>query len=722
MHDKISSPGMSRRTLIKLMGATGATLTLASLGAVSAEGETPVFSPNAFLEISEKDGVTLWLKKAEMGQHILTATAMMMADELGADLDAMTIRQADTHPKFGFVGTGGSFAIPGRWIYMRPLFASARAMLLRAAAETWEVPVAEVSVDKGVISHTHSGRSGKLEAFAAKASGYDVPEDMPLRDRKNFRYMGTKRARLDTDAVLSGTARYGVDVRMDGLRFAVMARPRTRDGMLTSHNKDAALAVPGVQEVHVIGDKVAVIATNSWAAIRGRGALDAQYDAGPFAAVSTTTIRRDLEAAFAGESADVRTEGALPRRPPLVEATYEMPLAQHAALEPVNATAVVKGGKCLIWGPVQMATFTAREAAEAIGLREEDVTVYTTLLGGSFGRKLERDYAVEAAQIAALTKGPVQLLLTREDDMVMGGVRPPSRHHIRMWDAGGAPAFEHIYSTLSVNAQQDPAQLEHRGYDWTAALGSIDIPYRFSALSVRQHDVTNHAVQLNWWRGTHHNHHAFASECAMDEYALARGIDPFDLRLSLLTADTTVETYPNDMGTVSAKRLKAVLGRLRNEVMQAVAPEKGHGIGIACHVYTDVFTYVGHAVEASVENGLVKVHRVWAVVDCGLAVSPDSVRAQVEGSVVFGVTSALWGETRVEDGQIIDVNFDTYRLMRMDEAPEIHVTIMENDEAPGGMGEPPLPSVTPALLNALARAKGGKRIRKLPIGDQLSEV
>ncbi len=719
MANPITSRKITRRNLIRLMVASGATLALASVARVKASSGGTVFRPNAYLEISAETGVVLWLKKAEMGQQILTATAMMMADELGADLDTLTVRQADTHPRFGFVGTGGSFAIPGRWNLMRPLFASARIMLLQAAAKTWSVPFGELKIEKGLISHEATRRREPLESFAALATKLEVPQDPPLREPGDFLYIGTHRGRLDASRLLDGSAKFGMDVRQPGQRYAVMARPPTRDGVLETWDENAALSVPGVEEVHVIGEKVAVIAGNSWAAMRGRDALQASWNGGEFRSISNESIRTDLRNAFSMKGAVVRSEGKLPDGQPVIDASYEMPMAQHAAIEPANATALVEDGMCTIWAPVQMATQTKVESASAIGIPEENVTVHTTLLGGSFGRKLERDFAIEAARIAALTKGPVQLLLTREDDMAEAGVRPPSQHRIRIWNNDDVSAMAHEYATHSVFAQQDPAQLNHRGFDWTSALGAADMPYRFDRLSVIQHDVEQHAVRLNWWRGTHHNHHAFAIECAMDEFALATGKDPIDLRLSMLEQDTTVETFPNEMSTVNSARLKRLLLRLREILSQADESDENRAVGIACHVYTDVHTYVAHAVEVSLTSGELKIHRVWALVDCGLAISPQSVKAQMEGSVVFGLNSALWGETRVENGQITDLNFNQCRLMRISETPEIEVIIVESDEPPGGMGEPPLPSVTPALLNAIARA-GGPRIRKLPIGNQLT--
>lgn len=721
MQSRQSDFQLSRRGLIKLMAAGAGTLALASTPFARAAGEGAAFKPNAFLEISKAGGVVLWVKKAEMGQHIHTATAMMMADELGADLETMTLKQADTHPRFGFVGTGGSFAMPGRWLYMRPLFAAAREMLLKAAAEAWRVPVAELRAIGGEIQHAGAGRKARLEDFAARASSYDVPENPSLRPHDEFRYMGKSRGRLDTPEVLTGKARYGIDVRPIGVRFAVMARSGARDGKLVSFDGQAALNIPGVEEVHRIGDKVAVIATNSWAAMRGREALKAEWDAGKYADVRNARIRNQLAEAFTLAPRNVRTDGRLPQGAPVVDAVYEMPMAQHAALEPVNATALVEDGTCTVWGPIQMATLAKNEIVELLGLAEDKVTVHTTLLGGSFGRKLERHYVMEAVQVAAKTSGPVQLLLTREDDMIEGGVRPPSIHHIKLWHADGPPSFRHEYATLSVNAQQDPGLLERKGYDWTSALGAVDVPYGFSSLEILQHDVVNHAVRLNWWRGTHHNHHAFATECALDEYAVARGEDPISLRLSLLANDLQVESYPDEVSTVSAVRLRGVLRTLRQVTAATNDHTPNSGLGIACHVYTDVFTYVAHAVDVTVRDGQVKINKVWAVVDCGLAVSPDAVKAQMEGAVVFGLTSALWGDLEVEAGRIMTRNFDTCRLMRLNEAPEVEVIIVDNGENPGGMGEPPLPSVTPAFLNAVARA-GGPRIRSLPIGDQLEIV
>lgn len=686
----------------------------------SNNGPNDGFRLNAYLEITTENHISFWVKKCEMGQQIHTAIAAMVADELGADLDAINLRQATSDARFGFVGTGGSYAVPGFWRGIRPLVASAREMLVFAAAAAWAVPRDELSVEAGRVRHDSSGKSMAFGALAEAASMLDVPESPRLRDPSEYRYVGKTSGRLDTQDVLDGSARFGMDVRLPGMRYAAVARSPAIGGVLTGFDRRAALAIPGVEEIIVIGESVAVVANGTWTAFKGRDALQARWRRSTTAAIDNAAIRAQLAAAVAAEGQLVRQHGEPEAEglPDELVLEYEMPMAQHAAIEPVNATAVVENGRCELWAPIQMASIARDEIATALGLAKDHVTVNTTLLGGSFGRKLERGYAIEAARIAASTRGPVQLVYTREDDMMHGGVRPPSLHRLSFRRDGNHLALDHVYAAASTFAQQDRSQVAIKGYDWAAALGAVDFPYAVDHLSVRQIDVETPSIPLNWWRGTYRNNHAFAIECAIDELAEHLGIDPLALRLSLLTRDLRVETYPQDVSTVKAARLRRVLETAASSIEYRDRRGPHRAVGIACHCYSDVDTYVAHAVDVSVSNRTVAIHKVVAAVDCGFAVIPDSVRAQAEGSIIFGLNSALWGDVVVEEGAIRTRNFDGCRLMRMQEVPDIDVRILDSDEPPGGMGEPPLPSVTPAFLNAVARA-GGPRIRRLPVGDRL---
>ena len=713
---------ISRRVVIKAIGGT--TFCLAAGVSAGAPGKVAdgVFRPNAYLEIGPDNNITFWVKKCEMGQQIHLAIAAIVADELGAQTRQISLRQAPTMDQFGAVSTGGSYAIPGFWRAYRPLVAAAREMLVAAAASDWRVEPGEVDVQRAMLVHAPSGRTAPLGDFARAASALDVPDDPVLRSAAAFRSVGTVSGRQDAIDILTGSARFGLDVRLPGMRFAVLAKSPVVGGKLKRFDRQAALSVPGVEEVVSFDEALAVVASDSWSAIRGRDLLGAEWEPATDATATSDNIGSILGDPAGPDAVLVREDGdrIASDTPPFLRLQYEMPPAQHAAVEPVNATALVTDGTCKVWGPVQMASIAQRRIAEVLGLPEGRVIVHTTLAGGSFGRKLEIDYAVEAAQIAAKINGPVQLLYTREDDMCHGGVRPPTRHAFAFRrDAGGQRiALQYDYAAASTFAQQDPAQLAIRGYDWASALGAVDLPYAFDHLRIRQRDVDVPSMRLNWWRGTYRNGHAYAIECAIDELASYLGEDPLELRLKLLKRDIRVETFPDELSDVSAKRLGHVLAEAARRCNYGSSDRPGRAVGLACHCYSDVHTYVAHAVDVTIDRTRVSINKVVAVVDCGLAVVPDSVIAQMEGSVIFGLTSALWGDVDVRDGQVQTRNFTQSRLMRMQEVPDIEVHIVDSDSPPGGMGEPPLPSVTPAFLNAIARA-GGPRLRRLPVGDRI---
>jgi isoquinoline 1-oxidoreductase beta subunit len=716
-----NSGGVSRRGMIKLVGGVTAGIGLAlTVPSAAREGEAS-FAPNAYLEITAERGVVFWTKKAEMGQHIHTALAAMAADELGADLDTLTLEQTDTHPKFGFVGTGGSYAIPGHFQLLMPMMAAAREMLMQAAANKWQVAASSLVAEAGFIHHKSSGRKALLEAFAADAANLPVPESPKTRARDTYKYIGKNRGRLDQRAVLDGTATYGIDVRVPDMRFAVIAKSPVVGASLAGFDAAAARRVAGVEAVVADGNTVFVVAKNSWAAMQGRRALDARWQRHTHDQISRESLMETLRTQAENPPHLILQEGTKSADgAEVLDLHYEMPMAQHAAIEPVNAVAHFEGGQLIIWAPCQMATIAKNEVTKELGLAEDKVVVHTTLLGGSFGRKLERGYVIEAARLATKVPYPVQLVYTREDDMMFGGVRPPTVHKIRA--SFGADkslkGLEVDVSSVSVFAQQDPNELKTKGYDWTIAPGLPDTPYSFPYIRIRQAELYTDAITFNWWRGTGRNNNAYALECALDEIAAAMETDPLDLRLSMITKDRFAEGFPGEKDRIPADRTRKLLKELvRMSDYRRKRPD-GRAVGIAMCSYSPVLTYVAHAVEVSLLEGKLTIHKVWVAVDCGLAISPESVRAQAEGSVIFGLTSALWGDTAVERGVVQDSNFDTCRLMRMEEAPDIEVHIMNNKENPGGMGEPPLPSVTPAFLNAIALA-GGPRIRRLPIADQL---
>ena len=716
---------ISRRQLIRLIGGGALGLALSSRLPAKVQGSAATcFSPNVYLRIDASGQVLFWVKKAEMGQQIHTAIAAIVIDELGADPNSLQLRQAPTQAQFDEISTGGSFAIPAFWTHHRPLLAAAREMLETAAAKRWQVDPAELHSAEGWVCHRPSGRRLAFAELVADAARLTPPEHPRLREQADWRQIGRAAGRRDAADIVSGKLIYGADMRLPGLRFAAIAKSPSFAGKVVGYQRDAALAVGGVEQVVATEEWVAVVARNSWAAFRGRDQLQVKWQ--PTSAGSALTDQRimaDLKQTLSGDGHRVRQNGLSLQGEEIeiLDCRYQMPMAQHAALEPVNATALVADGRCTLWAPVQTATALQQEVARMLDLATDKVTVHTTALGGSFGRKLERGFALEAAQIAAQVEGPVQLIYTREDDMTQGGVRPPSCHHLRfqIQRKSGRIGLTHRYAVASPFAQQDPSQLAHRGFDWTGALGSGDIPYAFDHLEVTQREGAQTPIPLNWWRGTFRNHHAFASECALDELAEQLGEDPLALRLRLLSEDVRAETFPQEISHLQVARLRAVLQSVAEAIDYAAKRPPGRAVGVACHAYSDVGTYVAHALEVSVREQRLRIHRVVAAVDCGIAVNPDAIRAQMEGAVIFGLSSALWGEVSIEDGAIRTANFDRCRLLRLNQAPPTEVLIVASELAPGGMGEPPLPSVTPALLNAIARA-GGPRIRELPVGSRLA--
>jgi isoquinoline 1-oxidoreductase beta subunit len=678
------------------------------------------FAPNAYLEITPQEGVVFWTKRSEMGQHINTTLAVMAADELGADLNTMKVKSAATHPRFGFVGTGGSYATAGFYQYFMPLMAAAREMLCSAASLEWDVPASELYTEGGFIHHPGSGRRALLEAFAELAADLPVPENPLLKKHSDYKYIGKSRGRIDQDDIVTGKAKYGIDTRLEGMRFAVVEKAPATGAVLSAYDTAAASKVWGVEEVLPLDDRVFIIAQNSWSAIEGRKALKAEWRVQE--GVSTRVINNELKKLLDQEGNSILTNGNVPASAiaQTLVLEYAMPAAQHAALEPVNAVAVMEPDTLKIWAPCHMATPAQNEVAALLDIPKEKVEVHNTLIGGSFGRKLERDYVLDAAMLAARVPYPVQLLYTREDDMTQGGIRPSSIHKVtaEIDTANKLQSLTVHVATPSVFFQQDPSQLEGKGYDWTIPPGLTDIPYSFPYFKLSQAELRTKAITYNWWRGTQRNNNAFALECAIDEIAAAIGEHPIDFRLGFITRDKSIELYPGAEDPVPADRARVVLQKLREVSDFDRSRSAGRALGVALHFYGSCHTYVGHVVEVSVSDRTLTIHKVWAVADCGLAISPEGIRSQLESGVIFGLTSALWGKAEVEDGVIQPDNFDSCRLMRMPEVPLIETHIIDSNESPGGMGEPPLPSVTPALLNAIARA-GGPRIRSLPVADHM---
>jgi isoquinoline 1-oxidoreductase beta subunit len=712
---------ISRRALLKGGLAIGTGLVIGFRlpwrDGVLGEAQTPgVFAPNQWLRIDRDGVVTIINSVPEMGQGSMTTMPMIVADELDAEWGKVRVEQAPANPSLyanpvtGAQSYGGSRGVRDHLQMWRKAGAAARQMLREAAAKEWGVPVSEVETEPGVVIHRPSGRRLLYGQLVDRAQAEPVPQNPPLKSKDQFRYIGKERSRLDVPPKVNGQAVYGIDVKVPGMLIASIERsPVVAGSKVKRVDATAARAVPGVKQVVEVTNGVAVVANTFWAALQGRKALTIEWDEGPVAAVSSPMISREYEAAAKQPGQVARNDGnaeqVLGAGGKIVEATYQVPFLEHACMEPMNATAHVTKEECIVWAPTQNPGGTQATAAKLTGFPPERVTVHTTLLGGGFGRRGELDFIVDAVEVAKATGVPVKVMWTREDDLTHGFYRPATYNVFRAaLDPQGMPT---AWFTRVVG----PGILIQKG---RAPAGSID---GAAMEGVRNHpyDVANVRVEwvnkdfgvpLGFWRSVGPSQNGFIVESFVDELAHAAGKDPYEYRRELLG---------------KAPRHKAVLELAATKANWGSPLPPGRGRGIAvCFSYG---SYSAHVAEVSVsDDGTVHVHKVVCAIDCGIAVNPDQVKAQMEGGLIYGLTAALFGEITVDKGRVQQTNFHTYPMLRIAQTPLTEVHILESGEAPGGLGEPGVPTVAPAVCNAIFAATG-KRIRRLPIrADELKKA
>lgn len=693
--------GLGRREFLKLSAGAGLWLAVTPPGRVFAGPSAPAagFSPSAWLNVAPDGGVTVFLAEAEMGQGTYTGMAVLIAEELEADWQKVRVVQADADPRFGTMVTGGSRSVRSNWLPLRKAGAAARELLVAAGAQHLGVAPAACRAERGAVIHGASGRRVEYGALVVRAAKLPVPEDPTLKDPAKFQLIGKRVPRLDTPDKVRGRATFGIDVRVPGMLHAAIARPPVLGGEVKRYDAAAAGRIAGVRKVVQVPSGVAVVADSTWAAFEGRDALAATFEPGPNGANDSARIARLLaEAPVDPEPA--RSEGdleqALAGAARRVEAVYEVPLLAHATMEPMNCVAHFRGGKVEIWAPTQAATWARSSVAEALGIPEDAVSVHVTFLGGGFGRRAFPDFVVEAAQVSRAAGAPVQVTWTREDDMRHDFYRPPGRNELRGGlDANGKlVAWHHRVRTPSIGESLGQAQ---RGGRPDVVEGAAGVPYTAAAIRVDQ-ATPDIGVPLGWWRSVYSSQNAFPEEVFVDELARAAGKDPLAFRLAHLPPTS---------------RLRGVLALAAEKAGWGKKLPPGRAMGIACHA--SFGSHVAEVAEVSVgKDGRITVHRVVCAVDCGTALNPDSVEAQVEGSVVYGLSAALRGEITVKDGAIVQGNFDAYEPLRMSEMPRVEVHIVASTAEPGGMGEPALPPVAPAVANAVFAATG-ERLRALPL-------
>jgi isoquinoline 1-oxidoreductase beta subunit len=736
-----SSTQFTRRDFLKSGAAGSASLVIGFYlpgiaSAAAAAGKT--FAPNAFVEIDPNGEVRLWVARSEMGQGPRTSMTMILAEELDADWSHVKVVQADFDAKFGDMTTGGSASVRSSWDPLRKAGASARDMLVTAAAQTWNVPKDECATRDSAVIHTKSHRRLPYAALAAKAAALPVPTDVPLKDPKDYRIVGTKKERVDGSYIVIGEAHYGIDTKLPGMLYAVVSRPPTIGGRVKKFESAGAQKVEGVRHVvevpavempplfgeeraansghqHYLWGGVAVVADSTYQAIAGRRALTVEWEPGAGAEESTDKHRATCAELVKGAGKELRKigdpEAALASAAKKVEAEYELPYLAHTPMEPPNSTAVVRDGKCEVWTPTQNPPGLAAALASALNIPLSAITIHITLLGGGFGRRLNIDYGVEAALVAKAAGVPVKVFWTREDDVRHDYYRPMSHHRLRAGlDAQNqVTSWLHHVAAPTTDGFYVGGDIPDTGGTELAGTG---LPAGTVPNSLLEASFLHTALPRGYWRSVDVSWNHFAVQSFIDEVAHAAGKDPVEMRLQLIGNTQPPAGKAEDEKPVDIKRLKAVLDLAVNESGWGTQLPKGRGRGIAC-LYS-WGTYIAQIAEVTVaKDGGIRVNRVVVAIDCGQVINPDIVAAQMEGGICFGLTAALYGDVTLENGQVQQSNFNNYQMLRIGGMPRIEVHIVPSHEAPGGVGEPPVPSIAPAVANAIFAATG-KRLRKLP--------
>jgi len=715
MQDALShfSPLPSRRTLMTGALAGGFVLAFRLPLKAANEPEQPPdnpagqFAPNAFIRIDHSGKTTLVMPQVEMGQGVYTAVAMILADELDADFAAVTLEHAPPNdklygnPTFGVQVTGNSNSIRSFWKPLRVAGATARAMLVQAAAGQWQVDPASCSAADGKVTHGASGRVLAYGDLVDAASSIPAPQNPPLKNPEDFALIGKPLKRLDTPNKTDGKVVYGIDAMLPGMKFATLAQCPVFGGKVAHVEDSAAKAVPGVRQIVVLDDLVAVVGDHTWAAKQGLDALVITWNEGPNAKISSADIWQDLRDASKKDGVVAKSVGDIAKgitQGERIDGEYELPFLAHATMEPLNCTVHVTADACEIWTGTQVMTRVQSTAAQVAGLPVDKVIVHNHLLGGGFGRRLEADMVAAAVRIGKEVDGPVKVMWTREEDIRHDIYRPVYRDTISAsLQNGKIVAWKYKISGSSIMARWAPS-IFINGIDIDAVDSAVDMPYDVPNLQVQYVRAEPPAVPTGFWRGVGPNNNVFAVECFIDELARKAGKDPVDFRRGMLDKNP---------------RLKAALDLVAEKSGwgQPLPARTGRGVSIQ----PSFGSFIATVIEAEVdEKGEVYLRRVTSAVDTGIAVNPDTIRAQLQGGLIFGLTAALYGEVTIANGRVQQSNFNDYRMLRIDQVPNIEVHVINSGADPGGIGETGVTAGPPALRNAIYAATG-VALRRLPI-------